>query len=106
MELIIAVLMGIFIGLTSATYMCLQPLAERDKVIDEQKEENLQVCSENKDLRAEIEDIKFDLSVANREIEQKDELVGKMQVVINDFMTKEDKLNKLKELADDHQSIN
>lgn len=106
MELIIGVLMGIFVGLTSATYMCLQPLAERDKVIDEQKEENLQVCSENKDLRAELDDVKFDLSVANRQIEQKDGIIAKMQVVINDYMTKEDKLNKIKELADDYQSIN
>ena len=86
--------------------MFIQPLEDRDKLIEEQKEENLQVCDENKDLRAEIEDLKFDLSVANKEIEQKDKIVEKMQIIINDFMTKEDKLNKLKELADDYQSIN
>ena len=106
MEAILGCLAGIFVGFTAGGYMLLQPMADKDKLIEEQKEENLQVCSENKELRAEIEDLKFELSVANKEIEQKDELVDKMQVVINDFMTKEDKLNKLKELADDHQSIN
>ena len=106
MEAILGFLAGIFVGFTAGGYMLLQPMADKDKLIEEQKEENLQVCSENKELRAEIEDLKFELSVANKEIEQKDELVDKMQVVINDFMTKEDKLNKLKELADDYQSIN
>lgn len=106
MEAILGCLAGIFVGFTAGGYMLLQPMADKDKLIEEQKEENLQVCSENKELRAEIEDLKFELSVANKEIEQKDELVDKMQVVINDFMTKEDKLNKLKELADDYQSIN
>ena len=106
MEAILGCLAGIFVGFTAGGYMLLQPMADKDKLIEEQKEENLQVCSENKELRAEIEDLKFELSVANKEIEQKDELVDKMQVVINDFMTKEDKLNKLNELADDHQSIN
>lgn len=106
MEAILGCLAGIFVGFTAGGYMLLQPMADKDKLIEEQKEENLQVCSENKELRAEIEDIKFELSVANKEIEQKDELVDKMQVVINDFMTKEDNLNKLKELADDYQSIN
>lgn len=106
MEAIICTIAGIFIGLTTSWYFQIKPMADKDKLIEEQKEENLQVCSENKELRAEIEDLKFELSVANKEIEQKDELVDKMQVVINDFMTKEDKLNKLNELADDHQSIN
>ena len=106
MEIIFGVLMGIFVGIASAGYMFIQPLAERDKTIAEQKEENLQVCDENKDLRAELDDARFDLSVTNKEIEQKDEIVKKMKIIINDFMTKEDKLNKLKELADDYQSIN
>ena len=106
MEAIICTIAGIFIGLTTSWYFQIKPMADKDKLIEEQKEENLQVCSENKELRAEIEAIKLELSVANKEIEQKDELVDKMQVVINDFMTKQDKLNKLKELADDYQSIN
>lgn len=106
MEAIICTIAGIFIGLTTSWYFQIKPMADKDKLIEEQKEENLQVCSENKELRAEIEDLKFDLSVVNKEIEQKDEIVKKMKIIINDFMTKEDKLNKLKELADDYQSIN
>ena len=111
MELIIAVLMGIFVGLTSATYMCLQPLAERDKVIDEQKEENLQVYSENKELRAELEDVKFDLSVANRKIDQKDAIVEQIsyETSRNEYNSDEAikmKLNKIKELAKDYQNVN
>lgn len=106
MEAILGCLAGIFVGFTAGGYMLLQPMADKDKLIEEQKEESLQVCSENKDLRAELDDVKFDLSVVRKEIEQKDEIVKKMKIIINDFMTKEDKLNKLKELADDYQSIN
>ena len=85
-------------GVASAGYMFIQPLADKDKTIKEQKEENLQVCDENKELRAELEDTKFNLSVATKEIEQKDEIVEKMQVIINDLATKEDKLDKINEL--------
>ena len=108
MELIIGVLMGIFVGLTSATFMCLQPIADRDKLINEQKEENLQMCSENKELRAENEDLRFDLSVANEKIEQKDEIVSKLikQAERNSYNNKEVQLNKIKELAKDYQQIN
>lgn len=93
-------------GVASAGYMFIQPLAERDKTIKEQKEENLQVCDENKELRAEIEDLRFELSVANRKLEQKDEVVEKMKIKLCDFDTKETKLSKLNELVDDYQSIN
>lgn len=108
MELIIGVLMGIFVGLTSATFMCLQPLADRDKLIAEQKEENLQMYSENKELRAENEDLRFDLSVANEKIEQKDEIVRKLikQAERNSYNNKEVQLNKIKELAKKYQAIN
>ena len=108
MELIIGVLMGIFVRLTSATFMCLQPLADRDKLIAEQKEENLQICSENKELRAENEDLRFDLSVANEKIEQKDEIVSKLikQAERNSYNNKEVQLNKIKELAKEYQAIN
>lgn len=85
-------------GVATAGYMFIQPLADRDRTIKEQKEENLQVCNENKELRAELEDTKFNLSVATKEIEQKDEIVEKMQVIINDLATKEDKLDKINEL--------
>lgn len=108
MELIIGVLMGIFVGLTSATFMCLQPLADRDKLIAEQKEENLHICNENKELRAENEDLRFDLSVANEKIEQKDEIVSKLikQAERNSYNNKEVQLNKIKELAKEYQAIN
>ena len=73
MEAILACLAGIFVGFTAGGYMLLKPMADKDNLIEEQKEENLQVCSENKELRAEIEDLKFELSVARKEIEQKDD---------------------------------
>ena len=106
MEAILGCLAGIFVGFTAGGYILLKPIADKDNLIEEQKEENLQVCSENKELRAEIEDLKFDLSVANKKIEQKDKIVEKMKITINDFMTKEDKLNKIKELVKDYQDNN
>lgn len=83
---IITCLFGIFVGLTTSWYFQIKPMT--------------QLKNENNDLRTELEDLKFDLSVANKEIEQKDKIVEKMQIIINDFMTKEDKLNKIKELVD------
>lgn len=106
MEAILGCLAGIFVGFTAGGYILLKPMADKDNLIEEQKEENLQVCSENKELRAEIEDLKFELSVARKEIEQKDEIAKRIKVVVNSFMTQEDKLKRIKELADDYQSIN
>ena len=106
MEAILGCLAGIFVGFTAGGYILLKPIADKDNLIEEQKEENLQVCSENKDLRAELDDARFDLSVTNKEIEQKDEIAKRIKVVVNSFMTQEDKLKRIKELADDHQSIN
>lgn len=106
MEMIFGVLIGIFVGIASAGYMFIQPIADRDKLINEQKEENLQVCNENKDLRAENEDLHFDLSSQIEKENAKDEIVEKIKLIINDLTTKEDKLDKIKELADDYQSIN
>lgn len=108
MEIIFGVLCGIFVGLASAVYMCLPPIQERDNLISEQKEENLQVCNENKELRAENEDLRFDLSVANEKIEQKDEIVSKLikQAERNSYNNKEVQLNKIKELAKEYQAIN
>ena len=108
MEIIFGALCGIFVGIASSAYMCLQPLADRDKLINEQKEENLQVCNENKELRAENEDLRFDLSVANEKIEQKDEIVDKIvkQAERNNYNNEKVKLNKIKELAKDYQAIN
>lgn len=99
MEAIIGCLFGIFVGMAATGYMYVDECEKKEKRISEYEEEN-------RTLREELEDTKFDLSVTNKEIEQKDEIVKKMKIIINDFMTKEDKLNKLKELADDYQSIN
>lgn len=107
MELL-CVLCGIFAGFTAGGYMFIKPLAERDKTIAEQKEENLQVCDENKILRAEVEDLKFDLSVANKEIEMKVEIIQSFinEIERNDYNRTDLHLKKLKELADDYQSQN
>ena len=85
-------LCGIFVGLTTSWYFQIKPIANLKR--------------ENDDLRHEKDDLQEDLSTANKEIEMKDKIVGKIKVIINDFMTKEDKLSKIKELADDYQSIN
>lgn len=37
MELLFGVLMGIFVGIASAGYMFIQPIADRDKTISNQK---------------------------------------------------------------------
>lgn len=105
---ILCVLIGIFVGIASAGYMFIQPLAERDKKIAEQKEENLQVCDENKQLRAELEDLSFDLSVAREEIELQDKQIECIRTLLeqNNYGRPEKKLEKLKELVDDYQSIN
>ena len=108
---IIGCLFGIFVGIATAGYMFIQPLADRDRTIKEQKEENLQVCDENKELRAENEDIKFELSVANKEIERKDEIVQKIAYEIsrNEYNNNEAlrvKLSKINELVKIYQNIN
>ena len=106
MEAVLGCLCGIFVGIATAGYMFVATFAEKDKTIEEQKEENLQVLEENKELRHENEDLQEDLSIAYKEIEQKDEIVRKIKVIANDFMTKEAKIDKINELADDYQSIN
>lgn len=111
MEAIFGALFGIFVGVASAGYMFIQSLADRDRTIKEQKEENLQVCDENKELRAENEDIKFDLSVANKEIERKDEIVQKIayEMSRNEYNNNEAlrvKLSKINELVKTYQHIN
>ena len=78
-------------GVASAGYMFIQTLAERDKTIKEQKEENLQVCDENKELRAENEDIKDDITGLNK-------LLKRIYNITNDFDTAESKVNNIKEV--------
>ncbi len=88
--------------------MLLSPIYEKDKTIAKQKEENLQVYEENKELREEVEEIRFDLSVANRTLEQKDEVVEKIkkQINRNNYNRIDLQLLKIKELVSDYQSIN
>ena len=108
MEILFGVLMGIFVGIACAGYIFIQPIADRDKLIDKQKEENLQVCHENKDLRSENEDLRFDLSAQLERENSKDEIVMKMkkQIERNNYNRDDLKIAKLKELVNDYQSIN
>ena len=96
---ILGCLCGIFVGITTAWYFQIKPISEKDDKI-------LQLKGENDFLRHTKDDLQEDLSTAYKEIEQKDEIVGKMKIVINDFMTKEDKLNKINELVKIYEDIN
>ena len=91
MEMIFGVLAGIFVGIASAGYMFIQPLAERDKRIAEQEEENLQVCNENKELRAELEDTQDDNTYLEKQLSK----IGK---IVNDYDIAENKVTKIKEV--------
>ena len=105
---ILCALVGMFAGFTAGGYMFIKPLAERDNTIAEQKEKNLKVCSENGALRAEIDDISFELSTAYKENELKDKQIECIKPILeqNDYGRPDKKLEKLKELVDDYQSIN
>ena len=91
MEAILGCLAGIFVGFTAGGYMLLQPMADKDKLIEEQKEENLQVCSENKELRAEIEDLKEDKQYLEKQI-------NTVKDIVNDYDTADGKAAKIKEV--------
>lgn len=90
---IIGCLFGIFVGIATAGYMFIHPLAERDKTIAEYKERDEQLYEELKEARAENEDLKEDKEYLEKQLK-------KISNIANDFMTKEDKLNKIKELVD------
>ena len=96
---IIGCLFGIFVGIAAAGYMLIQPLAERDKTIAEYKEQDEQLYEELKEARAENEDLKEDKEYLEKQLK-------KISNIANDFMTKEDKLNKIKELVKDYQDNN
>lgn len=90
--MIFGVLIGIFVGIASAGYMFIQPIADRDKTISNQKtmiknrnEKLDEVIAERNELRA------FKQNVEN---------------ILNTQGTIVDKFDKIKELADDYQSIN
>lgn len=98
--LLFGIMAGIFVGVASAGYMFIHPIAERDELIEQQKEENLQVCDENKDLRAEVEDLKDDLSTAYKEIELKDKQIECIRILLeqNSYNRDDLKIAKIKEV--------
>ena len=96
---ILGCLFGIFVGIAAAGYMFIHPLAERDKTIAEYKEQDEQLYEELKEARAENEDLKEDKKYLEKQLK-------KISNIANDFMTKEDKLNKIKELVKDYQDNN
>lgn len=83
--------MAYLYGIASAGYMFIHPLAERDKTIAEQKEENLQVCDENKDLRAENYDLQEDVIELKR-------VLRRIYNITNDLDTSESKISNIKEV--------
>ena len=100
MEMIFGVLAGIFVGIASAGYMFIQPLEDRDKLIEEQKKENLQVCNENKDLRAENEDLQIELSTVYKAVELQDKQMESIETILwqNSYGRDDIKIAKLKEV--------
>ena len=96
---ILGCLFGIFVGIAAAGYMFIHPLAERDKTIAEYKEQDEQLYQELQEARRENEDLKEDKKYLEKQLK-------KISNIANDFMTKEDKLNKIKELVKDYQDNN
>lgn len=98
--LLFGIMAGIFVGVATAGYMFIHPIAERDELIAEQKEENLKVCDENKDLRAEVEDLKDDLSTVYKEIELKDKQIECIRTLLeqNSYNRDDLKIAKIKEV--------
>ena len=99
MEAIICCMFGVFVGMATAGYMCVRECEQKERIIAEQKEENLQVCSENKELRAELEDTQDD----NMYLEKQLSKIGK---IVNDYDIAENKVTKLKELVDTRKTNN
>ena len=91
MEAILGCLAGIFVGFTAGGYILLKPIADKDNLIEEQKEENLQVYSENKELKAEIEDLKEDKRYLEKQI-------NTIKDIVNDYDTADGKVAKIKEV--------
>ncbi len=98
--LLFGIMAGIFVGVATAGYMFIHPIAERDELIEQQKEENLKVCDENKDLRAEVEDLKDDLSTVYKEIELKDKQIECIRTLLeqNSYNRDDLKIAKIKEV--------
>lgn len=100
---IICCLFGVFVGMVTAGHMYAKECTRKGNIIEEQREENLQVCGENKDLRAEVEDLTEDLSTAYKEIELKDKQIEFIKTILEQNSYKRDdiKIAKLKELVAD-----
>lgn len=98
--LLFGIMAGIFVGVATAGYMFIHPIAERDELIEQQKEENLKVCNENKDLRAEVEDLKDDLSTVYKEIELKDKQIECIRTLLeqNSYNRDDLRIAKIKEV--------
>ena len=84
--------MAYLYGIASAGYMFIHPLAERDKTIAEQKEENLQVCDENKDLRFENYDLQEDVIELKR-------VLRRIYNITNHLDTSESKISDIKQVV-------
>ena len=98
--LIMGAVAGVFLGFTAGGYMLLKELANRDKTIEEQKEENLQVCNENKDLRAENEDLQIELSTVYKAVELQGKQMESIETILwqNSYGRDDIKIAKLKEV--------
>ena len=90
---IIGCLFGIFVGIATAGYMFIHPLAERDKTIAEYKEQDEQLYEELKELRAELEDTKEDKEYLERRIKSIKTLLEQ-----NSYGRDDIKIAKLKEV--------
>lgn len=90
METLLGCLSGIFIGITTSWYFQIKPMT--------------QLKCENDNLRYENSGLQDELSMTYKKIEMKDEIVVKIKIIINDFMTKEDKLMEIKELVENYQA--
>lgn len=90
--LLFGIMAGIFVGVASAGYMFIQPLADRDKTIANQK------------TMIKNRDDKLDKVIAERN--ELRNVQQKVENIINSKGTIVDKYDKIKGLADDYQSIN
>lgn len=90
---ILGCLFGIFVGVATAGYMFIHPMAERDKLIAEYKEQDEQLYEELKELRAELEDTKEDKEYLERQIKSIKTLLEQ-----NSYGRDDIKIAKLKEV--------
>ena len=87
--------------MATAGYMYIGECEKKEKRISEYEEEN-------RTLREELEDTKFDLSVANKEVELQDKQIECIRTVLeqNNYGRDDIKIAKLKELVKEFQAIN